>query len=297
MLGIDGSKIVDALEDRSFEVVPDSRSDYPWTHLALPSMLDMSLVTDESGAQPTGYRPRQFAYESESFSRLHGAGYEVVTVDMGWEEMSLRGGDRFFDPGQINDLERGYLQTIAIYPVIQAIAPWFDSEMQRQRVRAILEFVRAEAATPALRPRFIVGHLPIPHVPFVFGPEGQPRDPLIGLHHYFDHGESNEEARAAYFRDYADQLRYTDRLLLETVDSILASSSRPPVILVVSDHGSRSTYDLHFYASDGIDESSANLIALHAPGHPDLLPDSMWLRDVLGPILDVYVGPDPDRAP
>jgi hypothetical protein len=281
---------VAALESRDFEFVLESRADYFWTHLAVPSMLDQEIITDAAGLDPSGHEARRRAYASRTFARLRDAGYEIITTATGWEQSTLRGADRFFDPGQITDFEIAYLQTIGLQPVLDTVMPWFLPEMQRQRVGALARFVEAEATATGDRPRFILAHFPIPHPPFVYGPDGEPRDPPLGLHHYFEGGRSADEARAAYLHDFGEQTSYADHLLLRMVDAIIAGSRTPPVIIIVSDHGSRSTYDLRITAENGVEESSANLVAVHAPGHPDLLPDGLLLHEVLAPILDAYVG-------
>jgi hypothetical protein len=79
-------------------------------------------------------------------------------------------------------------------------------------------------------PTFAFAHLSLPHEPFMYHADCSHRDP------YWPVGagrRGDEEAN----RGYLDQIRCANRKLAELVDSILARSSRPPVILLQADHG------------------------------------------------------------
>lgn len=63
----------------------------------------------------------------------------------------------------------------------------------------------------------------------------------------------NELVRAAYI----EQLICLNRKLVELIDTIQASTSRPPIIVLQSDHGQR--YGLREYRSDRAEESSGRV--------------------------------------
>jgi hypothetical protein len=288
-LGRDGSDFVEALQARGFDVVAGSRSNYTYTHLSLPSMFDMTYVL-RAGEHDHGFEPRHVIYHSATFAALREHGYEIITVAPGWEGVTLRGGDRFIDTGQPTDFELTYLRSTVFGPLMDAVDPTLWPRLHRQRVGAILEAVRREVERVPDRPRFVFVHLPIPHSPFVFGPEGEPRDPPLGLQHYVALG--GLAGRQAFLRDYAEQLRFTDTVLVSTIDTILAGSAEPPVVLMISDHGSRSAVELGLDVADRDDEATANLVALRTPGDSDPLPDRMTLVNVMSTILDRYLGTD-----
>lgn len=97
--------------------------------------------------------------------------------------------------------------------------------LQRDTVAA----TAAIAARPleASRPEFRLVHFSVPHLPFVFGPEGYdpPLDPL----------------RQRPDTDYANQVRYADRLLGDVLTKMQQDGSFDRTTVVVfSDHGFRS---------------------------------------------------------
>jgi hypothetical protein len=77
------------------------------------------------------------------------------------------------------------------------------------------------------KPKFIYAHIMMPHPPYYFDAEGNRTD-----FSYSNDGKNMHK--------YLEQLKYTNKLLMETVSSILNSAKQPPVIIVQSDHGFRS---------------------------------------------------------
>ena len=69
----------------------------------------------------------------------------------------------------------------------------------------------------------------MPHYPYYFDKDGRPY-PLKGL---------VEDATYFSKERYLQYLQYSNAKLLELVDQIQSKSSRPPVILLMSDHGFR----------------------------------------------------------
>jgi hypothetical protein len=61
---------------------------------------------------------------------------------------------------------------------------------------------------------------------------------------------------------------------------------------VFSDHGSAMSWRAADPSGPGLNERSANLIAVRARGHQGLLPDDTSLVNVLGPLLHAYLGTD-----
>jgi len=87
---------------------------------------------------------------------------------------------------------------------------------------------------PRNSPAFVFAHVLIPHPPFVFGPNGEPvnreknptQNELLRL-----------KDRASYRRGYRNQMAYTNKLLIRTIDGIGARSEKPAIIILEGDHG------------------------------------------------------------
>lgn len=91
---------------------------------------------------------------------------------------------------------------------------------------SIFEKVKAIQGTANENPRFIYAHIMMPHPPYYFDAEGNRNDFRIA---------SDKKNKTAYL----EQLKYTNSLLMETLENILNSGSNPPIIVVQGDHGFR----------------------------------------------------------
>jgi hypothetical protein len=91
-----------------------------------------------------------------------------------------------------------------------------------------LNLTKEVAAEKSSRQKFVYAHFMMPHFPYYFDSKGNP--------------VSKEKLkRSAEFRphDYVEYLQYTNGKILPLVDSIFASSSAMPVIILLGDHGFR----------------------------------------------------------
>ena len=82
-------------------------------------------------------------------------------------------------------------------------------------------------------PKFIFAHLISPHAPYIFGRNGEEVE--------------QEEIRINYWpkEKYLNQLIFIDKQIKILVDEILTKSKNPPIIILQSDHGSGSTFDIN----------------------------------------------------
>jgi hypothetical protein len=91
-------------------------------------------------------------------------------------------------------------------------------------------------------PFFAFAHIIAPHPPFVFGANGEE----INLENTLNFDDDERLVRKGrlsveeYRKGYAGQLAYINACTLEAVDSILSRSEKPPIIIIIGDHGPRS---------------------------------------------------------
>ena len=82
-------------------------------------------------------------------------------------------------------------------------------------------------------PKFVFAHVIIPHVPLVFRADGSITRDDSYFRETFDQPVSDE-----YLIDgYRNQVEYLNARLLPIIDTILAESDQPPVIILQGDHG------------------------------------------------------------
>jgi len=105
-------------------------------------------------------------------------------------------------------------------------------------------------------------HMLVPHPPFVFGAEGE-KLKHTALYSFTD-GPSAQGTPEDYLRDYANQLIYTNQLVMEMLDYIFAHSPTPPIIIIQGDHGPRGFVGKDF-ADTNMYESFSILNAYYFP--------------------------------
>ena len=135
-------------------------------------------------------------------------------------------------------------------------------QAHRARIDFALEGLGQIAARP--EPTFTFAHLIIPHPPFVVGPDGEPLPHTTA----YTLGETPFDGnREEYSRRYTNQVTYLNARLIETIDQIQSRSSSPPIILLLSDHGSGATpLPGPPTPVDYVEERFSNFTALSLPG-------------------------------
>jgi hypothetical protein len=167
-------------------------------------------------------------------------GFEMLLLDTSWGQFYLRlKGDQ---DGPLQQAARAHRERI-----LYALAHLTD-------------FAQADGDY------YVYAHILAPHVPYVFGPNGEEitlTDPytLLDVHE----GQEQNVGR------YRDQVHYLNTLVMDTIDQILAKSDTPPIIILQGDHSSKVYRQL-----DPPDEIQAKLLlpilnACLLPGKDGLL--------------------------
>jgi hypothetical protein len=261
-------------------------------------------IVDHQTASATvsGYTSeiRRLASNGLVFDEFRRLGYEVVAVASGFEEVALRGADRYIDTGQINELEVRTVGNTVVAPAIQLVAPEWFADQHRSRVASVFEAANRLAHEAHDRPRFVVVHVPSPHAPIVFGADGS-AVPMHDLANFYDDTFTHRTGpREEELARYAGQLSHIDSLAVPLVDEILAGATSPPIILVLSDHGSAAGVAWEDLKGSDLDERTANLFAAYTPGRSGMFPSDISLVNVFGRLFEAYFGreytPQPDTA-
>lgn len=220
----DGSPLAGSLRQLGFFVAQGSRAPFLKTELALASYLNLG---ERNGGSDPYARIRRNAVGSF----LKRRGYRIiefpVAASMFMEEAderhdySLAGVSIFFDDFYRVLFERSLLRFLP--DMWQRRAP-DSARYYRERILQVFKKLPEVAKSPG--PKFVFVHLLCPHEPFVFDSHGGG----IPSAHFWDHADP---------RYYRQQYIFVSSKIAETAAMILASSPRPPVIVLQSDHGYR----------------------------------------------------------
>lgn len=285
--GIDNEPFLADLEDLGFDVARESTANYNMTLLTLASLLSHQHVGDLPGIDPD--RPARDQYRDVAralnhgrvLDELHAFGYETVSITSTFGRAALLAADTVLDSGQLDAFEYTLFQHTARSGLIPSLRTWLVAQ-HRDRLMTSFDRLAELPSTGGDRPRFILAHLMAPHPPLVLGPDGEARDIWACYPEeceFWDSGWSS--GLDVVVPAMRDQLAYVNRRLLEAVRKIQATSDRPPVIVVFSDHGYR-------HVPEDREETLRNLFAVYAPGQPDLFPEDATPINTFPRLLNAY---------
>jgi len=306
--GIDNSTFTRALADRGFDVAPLARSDYLWTHVSVPSALNLAYVEQipgladvAAGRVPQQPTIRHAIADNAAFAVARGRGYDTIAIASGFEEVAARQADVWVDGGQLTEFEVSLLASTFAGDLIGAIAPDFASSQHRDRILSNLAVLPEIAASRDRPPALVFAHIPAPHQPTVFGQDGAPVAVPISDHFYADSPMERSEDPVEFGERYRGQLPYLNDRILEAIDGILEQSSVPPIIVLFADHGSASRADWNETDPGEVDpsillERTGILFAALTPGRDDVYPDDASPVDLFRLLFDAYLGTDYGRA-
>jgi hypothetical protein len=225
--GYDNSEFINYLTEKGFYVASESFANYPRTVASLASSLNMrhlGYLADELGED---YQSKQPLYEMlqdyEVWRSLKGAGYKFIHFG-DWASFTAK--NRFADEnvnylGVIGiDFIDELLKKTALYPFLEKIY----SPYEVNRKRFFLKLARLSELPEESGPKFVFVHMLIPHEPFVFDKDGNPITP-------------SQVAKRSLQENYLGQVIFANQKIEEIMNTLIAKSKTPPVIILQSDEG------------------------------------------------------------
>ncbi len=220
--GIDGTDFTGALADRGFDVLTDSRANYPQTLLSLSSAWNLDLP-DVTGRNTEDLAVTALERLDRNLfgSSLQDAGYQYVHVGS-WVDITARPSeaDVVLTLPSSDELTESWLRTGVVGMAMEVAGRGLDvPSRHRQHAEHELRVLDELAGEPTDGPRLVIGHLLLPHEPYVFAADG-----------------TEPTAELPRFDAYDQQRRYLDDRLLGLIDRLQARPD-PPIIVIASDEG------------------------------------------------------------
>jgi hypothetical protein len=302
VFGYDNSPFVEDLEARRFNVARNSHTPYLFTRWVLQAILHRDYVDNIIPPQAGGadQNPDRGAIRlainhNPVFADFRQRGYQVVATNSGYEQYSLRAADEFFDAGEMNEFELELLQSTFIGDLVTIAYPDIGSSQVRSRIVSSLDHLPVVAARDDTQPALVLAHIPAPHQPTVFGANGEPVVTRLDSRFFHDTSAGSDWTLPAFMDRYTGEVTHLNGLVLSAIDGILEESPRPPIIIVMSDHGSASRVDWLATSpaeADSIDrwERTSSFFAAYTPGHSDVFPDDVVPVDIFRYLSDAYFG-------
>jgi hypothetical protein len=295
----DADEFPAALAARGFEVVRDAHANYLMTPMTVTSMLSMRHLVDLPALDPPFGPPYADSIRLQSaiddapvIGVLRAHGYETMAVDAGFANVSVRRVDRFVSQSEPSEIERILLANTRLDDIIETIAPGTLGGFDRHRVEDNFATVKAIAAEPHTQPRFVFTHISAPHPPWVFHGDGSPRRPLtLALN-----GEAFEPVEAQNEAGF-DQATHIGHLTIDAIDAVLRAAPRPPVIVVMSDHGPLGRFSNLDPSMTDLEFRASSFMAILAPGHPGIASTRPTPVNIFPVLFESLFGMRVDRQP
>lgn len=253
--GFSNAEFLSWLRQRGFKVLDRSCANYPYTHLSLASSFNMSyLQHDSEASRPTV----PFSTVSSSLRRnrlvteLAKDDYRAVYIS----RSDLWPGSVEFENGlegcnKSSDYLYELVRTTLLRPFHRLWWLHFAEPGAREHVVCTLDKIEEVAAQQG--PKFVFAHIYATHRPYLFTSSGQ----------------ALRRPGTMAKGDYIQQVEFVNRELKQVVTRIIEQSDVEPVIVLQSDHGSKSTVEI-----DGEDEFSDEFAKERLPiFNAVLLPD------------------------
>jgi hypothetical protein len=287
----DNNPFIEGLRERGFYVAECSQSNYIRTELSVGSSLNMLYLQDLDPAFEPESIKRRVLWDSLKHSaaryNFESMGYKTVAFGTGFAWSDLDDSDVFYTPppfsAGMTEFETLFMQT-TLARHAQDLG-WVDADAimgQNFRDRTMLVFDRMDDIARMNEPTYAYIHVISPHPPFVFGPDGEPTYPPDFWN------EDREYPADSYAEGYQNQLTFLNRKVLEAVDTILAESDTPPIIILQGDHGPwHQPRDRRMWI----------LNAYYLPGHQDKLFSKISPVNTFRYIFNAYFGGNYDMLP
>lgn len=238
VFSFDNSIFLNELKKRDYHVDSSSFSNYNFTQYSIASMLDMEYLSGITGEHSSKH-DRLVTFNklktNKTLSFLLNQGYSfynysifdfnkypsVVTPTFIAGKTSLITSQTFLNRLR-QDLGYHLITTLKLKWAVSKL--YYDDLYNNDK---IYELTKTIAATKTKNPKFVYSHLIMPHYRYYFDSKGNPTpfEKLIDDSYCWDK------------KAYLEYLQYTNTKLLRLIDYIRSKSEKPPVIILMSDHG------------------------------------------------------------
>jgi hypothetical protein len=236
----DDSGFVDYLKSKGFYVASCSQSNYNHTWFSIASALNMNYI-DQNAADSTQTHTDLRIKHSQLRGVLEQAGYQMAAFETGYDFIDISDAKYYYHQGQswdigsmttasINSFELMFLRTSIISPILELNGVSEDS-IEKLDKQEMMEFIYSHLKDiPKIdNPTLTYAHINTTHPPFFY--QQSPEQRLKEQQTYPAIAKLGSQTRL-----YRDSLIYSDGKVEDVIDSILANSKTPPIIIVQGDH-------------------------------------------------------------
>ncbi len=236
----DNSNFIKFLASRKFKVIENAASNYKYTLLSLPSMFNGEYISMPKSLSVYGEEGSKLAmvdmFHNKTFATFKQLGYNTIN----------------YSPFAIQDHPGAYTNRflpggilLLLYPTllddfVEQLPPylfiklgkndWLEAYYKKlhEQNRRLIQKTYEKSRERNTQPVFCYVHLMLPHSPYIMDSTGRINIPYLSsqIHNV----EIEKEA-------YIQSLQYSNKLMMNVIDSLKRNTNDNAIILLMSDHG------------------------------------------------------------
>jgi hypothetical protein len=334
-LGYDNTPFINQLNQMGFYVASCGHPNYTFTYASISSLLDMRYIPGAYANDVwNDFSNNGFWWNllknNEVQRQLKSVGYRTVAfqedaplVEFDNSDVLIRSGQptiisqylypfesiymnstaaillNAWDPkGKVEQLFQGNSAIQNTASVDLSVLSGVNRDFAKEHAISTLSILNHLPEVPAFTgPKFTYAHIFVPHIPYVFDPNGQlVTDP--GFYSSYQ----DQPINAKYEKQgYLNQVQFISKAIVPILHVIISKSKNPPIIILMGDHGleghNRYTDLLAYYLPKGSEKlypsiSPVNSFRLifdeYFGGNYPLLPDLTYTGDTKARTSDPY---------
>lgn len=287
-------KFIDSLKKLNFKIIEHPKSNYFLTSLTMSSALNLRYHTAKQRNVQSEFR--ELIEENVFTQSLEKHGYEInnLSIFQIKNHPTKYGLKIWLNKSSLPFYYFSKTLLFAFY-TIKKRGEGFTRELNIFNVLADL------TKTKNQKPKFIYAHTLLPHVPFYLNNFGEydkkveDSSLLSGIDDLLDNDPHNNTmgsplADSSLKVDYINHIKFANKKCLEAISAILKNNKRPPIIILMSDHGSRMLTN-PIPNIEAVKERYDNMCAIYYPDKDySKLYDSITPINVMRQVLNKSIG-------
>ena len=232
----DNSQFVNRLLSEGFFIASESKTRYPVTYLSLATSLNMEYVPDTEEV----WVVHQKITHNKVANLLKADGYKYIHIGTWWPPTSYTSDAdvnvSFYKSTEHGTALVGFVGVLWNTTMLRPFYNYFYSKQNQSYFRLgiinSLDYIKEIPDIDVGGPKFVFAHIICPHMPYVFGANGELVDPANWLNP----------------QSYLGQYIFITGEIEKVIDALLEKSVIPPIIIIQSDTGAGSDWDKIFNA-------------------------------------------------
>ena len=287
-------KFIDSLKKLDFRIIKHPKSNYSFTVLTMSSALNLSYHTKKQKNIQSEFSE---LIEKNIFTdSLERHGYEIDNLSL----FQIKNHNTKFGLKvwlNKSSLPFYYFSKTLVFAfyTMKKSGEGFTRELDIFNTLAGLTKIKNQ------KPKFVYAHTLLPHVPFYLNDFGEydkkvdDSSSLSGIDNLLDNDPYNNTMRSPLADsslkiDYINHIKFTNKKCLEVISAILKNNKRPPIIILMSDHGSRMLTN-PVPDIEAVKERYDNMCAIYYPDRNySKLYDSITPINVMRQVLNKSIG-------